>query len=45
MSCRPPSKPTTGLYKRIYFDLTIFDKCWEGSYCVIYYVNEYTKQH
>ena len=45
MSRRPPSEPTTGPYKRIYFDLIIFNKGWEGSYYVTHYVNKYTKQH
>ena len=43
MSCRPLLEPTTGLYKRIYFNLIILDKGWEGLYCVAYYVDEYTK--
>ena len=43
MSRRPPSEPATGPYERIYFDLIILDKGWEGSYCVVYYVDEYIK--
>ena len=43
ISRRPPSEPTTGLYKRIYFNLIIFNKGWEGSYYVTYYIDEYTK--
>ena len=45
MSRRPLLKPTTSLYKRIYFNLIILDKGWEGLYYVAYYVNKYTKQH
>ena len=43
MSCRPPLKPATGSYKKIYFNLIIFNKGWEGSYYIIYYVDEYIK--
>ena len=43
MSCRSPSEPATGSYERIYFDFIIFNKGWEGSYYIIYYVNKYTK--
>ena len=43
MSRRPPSKPATGLYRRIYFNLIILNKGWEGSYYIAYYVNKYTK--
>ena len=43
VSRRPLLKPITGLYKRIYFDLIIFDKGWEGSYYVAYYIDKYTK--
>ena len=43
MSHRPPSESATGPYKRIYFDLIILNKDWEGSYYVTYYVNKYTK--
>ena len=38
-------EPTTGLYKRIHFNLVILNKGWEGSYYVTYYVNKYTKLH
>ena len=43
VSRRPLSKPATGLYKRIYFNLIIFNKGWEGSYYIVYYINKYTK--
>ena len=45
MSHRPLSEPTIGPYKRIYFNLIIFNKGWEGSYCVAYYIDKYTKLH
>ena len=45
MSRRPLSEPTTALYKRIHFNLIILNKGWEGSYCVAYYINKYTKLH
>ena len=45
MSRRPLLEPTTGSYKRIYFNLVIFNKDWESSYYIIYYVDKYTKQH
>ena len=45
MSRRPLSEPATGPYERIYFNLIIFDKGWDGSYYVAHCVNEYTKQH
>ena len=45
MSRRPPSEPATSPYKRIYFNYIILNKGWDGSYCVIYCVDEYTKQH
>ena len=31
---RPPSEPATGLYKRIYSDLIILNKDWEGLYYI-----------
>ena len=43
MSRRSPLEPTTGPYKRIYLNLIIFDKGWEGSYYITHYVNKYTK--
>ena len=43
MFCRSSSEPTTDSYKRIYFNFIIFDKGWEGSYYVAYYVDKYIK--
>ena len=43
MSRRSLLESTTDPYKRIYFDLIIFNKDWEGSYYVIYYIDKYTK--
>ena len=43
MSRRPLLEPTTGPYKRLHFDLIIFNKGWEGSYYIIYYVDKYIK--
>ena len=45
VSRRSLSEPATGLYKRIHFNLIIFNKGWKGSYYVIYYIDKYTKLH